>query len=196
MLKGSPIPWRLIVDAVNDALDKKFFEFIEGSPPWPCAADEAGKIGLKVLQVSVKIAPADLIGTDAKAAWASVNPTLGLIKETLESNIGVIILDHVFLEAAKGAIDNGLIISDGLLTDDFYHVPVRQAAWIGRAESHLTGIEIQDLAATVGELIEIAPELDFQFCITITAEGEPPSTEVLEKINEALQKVADKLKFD
>ena len=196
VLKGSPIPWRLIVDAVNDALDKKFFEFIEGSPPWPCAADEAGKIGLKVLQASVKIAPADLIGTDAKAAWASVNPTLGLIKETLESNIGVIIPDHAFLEAAKGAIDNGLIISDGLLTDDFYHVRVRQAAWIGHTESHLTKTEMQDLAETVGDLIEIAPELDFQFRVTITAEGEPPSTEVLEKINEALQKVTDKLEFD
>ena len=195
VLKGSPIPWRLIVDAVNDALGKRLFKFIEGSPPWPCAADEADKVGLKVSQASVKIAPADLIGTEAKAAWASVNPTLGLIKETLESNIGVLIPDHVFLEAAKGAIDNGLIISDGLLTDDFYHVPVRQAAWIGHTESRLTEIEIQDLAETVGDLIEIAPELDFQFRITITAEGEPPSTEVLEKINEVLQRVADKLKL-
>ena len=196
VIKGSPIPWSLIVDAVNDARDKRLFEFIEGSPPWPSAADEADTVGLKVSQAAVKIAPKDLIGSDAKSAWESGNPTLGLIKETLESNIGTTIPDHAFLEAAKGAIDSGLIISDGSLTDDFYHVSVRQAAWIGHAESRLTEIEIQDLAGIVDDLIEIAPELDFQFRVTINAEGEPPSDEVLEKINETLQKVTDKLKFD
>ena len=196
VIKGSPIPWSLIVDAINDARDKRLFEFIEGSPLWSCAADEADTVGLKVSQAAVKIAPKDLIGSDAKAAWESGNPTLGLIKETLESNIGITIPDHAFLEAAKGAIDSGLIISDGSLTGDFYHVQVRQAAWVGHAESRLTEIEIQDLAGIVDDLIEIAPELDFQFRVTINAEGEPPSNEVLKKINEALQKVTDKLKFD
>ena len=119
-----------------------------------------------------------------------------MIKETLESNIGVTIPDHVFLEAAKGAIGNGLIISDGSLPDDFYHIRVRQGAWVGHAESYLIETEIQDLAEAVADLADIAPELDFKFRITITAEGEPPSKEVLEKINEALQKVTDKLKFD
>lgn len=33
--------------------------------------------------------------------------SLGLIKETLESNTGATIPDHVFLEAARGAIDSG-----------------------------------------------------------------------------------------
>lgn len=197
VLKGSPIPWSLIVDAVNDARDKRLFEFIEGSPPWPSAADEAGRVGLKVSEALVKIVPNDIIGKDAKAAWESGNPTLGLIKKTLETNIGIAVIpDDVFLEAVKGAIDSGLIVLGGSLTPDFYHVSVRQAAWIRHTESLLTEIEIQDLAETVGDLIEISPELDFQFRITITADGEPPSSEVLEKINEVLQKVTDKLKFD
>ena len=196
VLKGSPIPWSLVVDAINDARDKRFFEFVEGSPSWPCAAAEADGVGLKVSQAPVKIAPTDLIGTDAKAAWASGNSTLGLIKETLESNIGATIPDYVFLEAAKAAIDGGLIASDGSLTDGFYHVRVRQAAWIGHIESYLTETEIQDFPEAVADLADIAPELDFQFRISITAEGEPPSGEVLEKINEALRKVTDKLKFD
>ena len=197
VIKGSPVPWSLIIGAVNDAQDKRLFEFIEGSPPWPCAADEADKVGLKVSQAPVKIAPKDLIGNDVKSAWESGNPTLGLIKETLEANIGIsVIPDDVFLEAVKGAIDSRLIVLDGLLTTDFYHVSVRQAAWIRHTESRLTEIEIQDLAETVADLADIAPELDFQFRITITAEGEPPSNEALEKINEALQKVTNKLKFD
>ena len=196
VIKGSPIPWSLIVDAVNDARDRKLFEFVEGSPPWPCAADEADKVGLKVSQATVKIAPKDLIESDAKAAWESGNPTLGLIKETLEANIGAIIPDHIFLEAVKGAIDSNLIVLGGPLTPDFYHVLVRQGKWIRHTESLLTEIEIQDLPEIVADLADIAPELDFQFRITIIAEGEPPSNEVLEKINEALQKVTDKLKFD
>ena len=197
ILKGSPIPWSLVVDAVNEGRDKRLFEFIEGSPPWPCAADEADKVSLKVSQATVKIAPKDIIGSDAKSAWESGNPTLGLIKETLEANIGIsVIPDDVFLEAVKGAIDSGLIVLDGSLTPDFYHVSVRQAAWIRHTESLLTEIEIQDLAEMLADLADISPELDFQFRITITAEGEPPSNEVLEKINEALRKVTDKLKFD
>ena len=48
VLKGSPIPWSLIVDAINDGRDKRLFEFIDGSPPWPCAAEEADRVGLKV----------------------------------------------------------------------------------------------------------------------------------------------------
>ena len=196
VLKGSPIPWPLVVDAINDARDRRLFEFTDGSPSWPCAAEEADRVGLKVSQATVKIAPTDLIGTDAKAAWASGNPTLGLIKETLESNISTTIPDHVFLEAARSAIDAGLIVSDGSLTDNFYHVRVRQAAWIGHTESHLTEIEIQDLPEAVADLANIAPELDFKFRISITAEGEPPSNEVLEKINEVFQKITDELKFD
>ena len=196
VIKGSPIPWSLIVYAVNDAREKRLFEFIDGSPLWPCAADAADKVGLKVSQATVKIAPKDLIGSDAKAAWESGNPTLGLIKETLESNIGTTIPDHVFLEAVEGAIDSGLIILDGSLTPDFYHVSARQGKWIRHTESLLTEIEIQDLPEIVADLADVAPELDFQFRITITAEGEPPSNEVLENINDALRKVTDKLKFD
>ena len=194
--KGTPIPWLLIRDAITDGVSKNLFEFVSKEVKWPCTAEEANTVSLKVSQAPVKIAPKDLIGTDVKAAWESGNPTLGLIKGTLESNIGTAIPDHVFLEAAKGAIDSGLIISDGALTDDFYHIPVRQAAWTGHAESPLIETEIQDLAEAVADLADIAPELDFQFRITITAEGEPPSNEVLEKINETLHEVTDKLKFD
>ena len=150
-------------------------------PRGPCTADEADKVGLKVSEALVKIAPKDLIGSDAKAAWESGNPTLGLIKETLESNIGTTISDHVFLEAVKGAMDSNLIVVGGSLTPDFYHLSVRQGKWIRHTESLLTEIEIQDLPETVADLADIAPELDFQFRITITAEGEPPSNEVLQK---------------
>ncbi len=52
------------------------------------------------------------------------------------------------------------------------------------------------LTETLGDLAEIAPELDFKFRFVITAEGEKPSNKVLERINEALRKVTTQLRFD
>ena len=195
VVKGSPVPWPLVVDAVNDGRDKKLFQFIEGSPSWPCAANEADKVGLKVSQAPVTIDPKDLIGNDVESAWKSGKPTLALIKEALEAKRGISIPDDVFRYAVEQAIKVGIIASDESLSNGFYKIRVRKPAWIRQAESHLIETEIQDLAEAVADLANIAPELDFKFRITITAEGEPPSKEVLEQINEALQKVTDKLKF-
>ena len=194
--KGSPIPWSLIVDAVTDSVSKNLFEFTEGSLPWPCPPEEADKIGLKVSQAPVTIDPNDLIGNDVESAWESGQPTLALIKETLEAKRGISIFDDVFRYAVEQAIKIGIIASDeGSLTNGFYKTRVRKPAWMRHAASYLTELEIQDLTETVADLAEIAPELDFKFRITISAEGDPPSSEVLEKINEALRKVTDKLKF-
>ena len=196
VLKGSPIPWSLIVGAVNDAREKRLFEFIEGSPPWPWAADEADKVGLKISQAPVTIDPKDLIGNDTESAWESGRPTLALIKEALEAKRGTSIPDDVFRYAVEQAIKVGIIASDQSLTNEFYKIRVRKPTWMRHAESELTELEIQNLTEMVIDLADIAPELDFKFCISITAEGEPPSNEVLEKINDAFQKVTDKLKFD
>ena len=197
VLKGSPIPWLLVVDAVNDARDKRLFEFVEGSLPWPCAADEADKVGLKVSQAPVTIEPKDLIGNDVESAWKSGQPTLALIKETLETKRGISIPDDVFRYAVEQAIKTGIIASDDeFLPNGFYKIRVRKPAWMRHAESELTEMEIQDLTETIGDLATIAPELDFKFRISITAKGEPPSNEMLENINEALCKVTNKLKFD
>lgn len=133
--KGSPIPWTLVVNAIYEALDNKFFEIASADSAWPCAAADADQVGLQVPQTSV------------------VQPPLPEPPSLLDEPWG------------------------------------RQAA------SSLTETDIQDLAETIGELAEIAPEIDFEFYISITARGEQPSPEVLERINETLRKVADELKF-
>ncbi len=194
--KGTPIPWSLIHAAVNDGLSKNLFEFTEDSPIWPCSVNEADKVGLKVSKAPVKIAPKDLIGNDAEDAWESGQPTLGLIKETLEKKRGITITDEVFRYAVEEAIRIGMIASEDSLINGFYNVRVRQPKWMRHTDSHLTDMEIQDLPETVADLFEIAPELDFKYRITITAEGDQPSDEVLKEINEALQKVTEELKFD
>ena len=118
------------------------------------------------------------------------------LKRRLESKKGVSIPDDVFRNAVQKAVDHEIITLVDPLTDDLYQIRVKQPSWMRHTESHLTETEIQDLSGTIGNLIEIAPELDFKFRIAITAEGEPPSDEVLEQINEVLRKVTDQLKFD
>ena len=195
--KDTPIPWGLIVDAVNDGLAKNLFEITETSPAQPWAANDADKIGLRVPRAPLTIRPVDLVGDDAIPAWGESNQsTLALIKETLESTIGVSIPDDVFRIAAQQAINSGIIVSDDPLTNELYQIRVCKPPWARHAEAHLTDAEIQELRQTVIDLADIAPELDFTFRIAITAEGETPAPEVLDRINETFRKVTDKLKFD
>ena len=194
--KGMLIPWGLIVDAINDGLSKNLFEITEGSPAWPCSAESADKIGLQVSEAPVTVNPTDLTEVMQQPFDESGQPTLGWIKEKLESKKGVSIPNDLFRNAVQKAIDHEIITLVDPLTDDLYQIRVKKPSWIHHAESLLTETEIQDLSETIGDLTEIAPELDFKFRIVITAEGEPPSNEVLERINEAFRKVTDKLRFD
>ena len=194
--KGMPIPWRLIVDAVNDGLSDNLFEIAQGSPMQPWSVDDADKIGLQVSQAPVTIDLTDFTAVMQQSLDESGQPTLGWIKERLESRKGVSIPDDLFRDAVQKAVDHQIITLVDPLTDDLYHIRVKRPSWIGHTESHLTETEIQDLSETVVDLLGTAPELDFKFRIAITAEGESPSEEVLEQINEALRKVTDQLKFD
>ena len=193
--KGMPIPWKLVVDAVNEGLSNNLFEITKGSPTWPCSADSADKIGLQVSQAPVTIELTDFIEVMKQPLGESGQPTLEWIKERFESKKGSI-PDDVFRNAVQKAVDHKIITLIDSSTGDFYQIRVKQPSWIGHAESHLTEIGIQDLSGIIGALFEIAPELDFKFRISITAEGDPPSAEVLEQINETLRKVTDQLKFD
>lgn len=136
--KGSPIPWEMVVTAINEGLDGKVFKIADGSALWPCAADAADKVVLKVSQVSAVLSPPP---------------------------------------SPPGLFDE-------------------PSSWGRQAASVVTEQEIQDLAATISKLVEIAPEIDFKFYLSITARGEQPSPEVLERINETLRKAAAELKFD
>ena len=194
--KGILIPWKLIVDAVNDGVSKALFETTESSPAQPWTVDDANRIGLQVSQAPVAIDYTDFTEVMQQPFDESGQPTLGWIKEKLEFKKGVSLPDDVFRNAVQKAVDHEIITLVDPLTDDLYQIRVKQPSWMRHTESHLTETEIQDLSGTIGNLIEIAPELDFKFRIAITAEGEAPSDEVLERINEALRKVTDQLKFD
>ncbi len=193
--KGTPIPWQMVVEAVSDGLARNLFEIADGSPAQPWTLESAEQIGLRVSQAPVTVAPTELVEVLQRSSGESEHPTLGWLKEKLESQRGIEIPDDVFRTAVQQAISDRLLVLDDPL-DDFYAARVRQPAWIRHAESHLTETEIQDLSQTVNRLGAIAPELHFKFRLAITAEGERPSDEVLEQINEVFGGVAGGLKFE
>jgi hypothetical protein len=64
------------------------------------------------------------------------------------------------------------------------------------AEAQLYGQEIQDFAGVVPDLKRAAPELDFAFRVTITAEGDKPSGEVVAKLNKLLASISNKWRLE
>ena len=99
--KGMPIPWGLIVDAINDGLSKNLFEVTKRSPAQPWTADDADRIGLQVSQVPVAIESTDFTEVMKQSFGGSGQPTLGLIKEKLESKKGISILMMCFATLFK-----------------------------------------------------------------------------------------------
>ena len=146
--KGRPIPWNLIVAAVSNGLSNNLFEITKESPRQPWAVDDADKIGLQISQVPVTIDLTDFTAVMQQSLDESGQPTLGWIKERLESRKGVSIPDDLFRDAVQKAVDHQIITLVDPLTDDLYHIRVKRPSWIGHTESHLTDREIQDLSET------------------------------------------------
>ena len=189
--RGAKPPWVLIKVAVDQGVSARLFEITTDN--WPCAVHEADRVGLRVSEEPIRLEPRAIAEVIADTSGCV---TLGWIKETLESERGTPIPDDAFRDAVNEALNRKLIISDGQSVDDYYQTRVREPDWVRHSESRLTETEVQDLAERIGSLSEIAPELDFEFRLVVTAQGERPSDEVLERLNEALGEVAVSLKFD
>ena len=189
--RGAKPPWALIKDAVNEGVANRLFEITTQN--WPCSPQEADTVGLHVSDEQVEIDPREVVAAIPDAAGSV---TLGWIKETLESKKGVPLSDKIFRAAVERAVEMGLIIAESPLMANLSPIEVKRPDWVGHSESQLTEMEIQDLPDRIGSLSDIAPELEFKFRLVLTAEGERPSDEVLERLNEVLGGITDSLKFD
>lgn len=188
--RGAKPPWTLIKDAVNQGVDAGLFEVTTAN--WPCSPHEADSVGLRESDEPVRLEPREVAEAIPDTSGFV---TLAYIKETLESEKGAPISDGIFRGAVNDALNRKLIVSEGPAVDDYYETRVRQPDWVGHSESRLTEAEVQDLAERIGSLSEIAPELEFEFRLVVTAEGDRPSDEVLKELDEVLGGVRDSLRF-
>jgi len=197
--RGHSIPWVLMRDAVAEALAARLFEVVEDGS-WPCGPDDMERVQFRIVEI-IELNPAELVSTATKDVWASPAPTIGKLKSTLETSKGRRLPDDVFRTAVEGALARGLFA----LADPTKPLPTGKTLGAVRvrmpkaslfAEAQLTAQQIQDFAAVVPDLKRAAAELDFSFRVTLTAEGEKPSDELVEELNKLLAGVTNKWRLE
>lgn len=197
--RGHAVPWVLLHEAVTEALGSRLFEVVDQGS-WPCGPDDMERVQFQMVEV-VEVDPAELISSDTQEVWKSPAPTLGQLKENLEATRGRALPEDVFRSAVENALSRGLFA----LADPTVQLPsgeaisgvrIRRSKASLFAEAQLSAQQLQDFAAIVPELKRAAPELDFVFRVTLTAEGEESDEDGLTELNRLLRSVSEKLRFD
>ncbi|MCA9628651.1 MAG: hypothetical protein KC766_13325, partial [Myxococcales bacterium] len=197
--RGHAVPWVLLRDAVSEALGARLFEVVEDGT-WPCGPDGMDRVRFRIVEL-VEINPAELVSSATKEVWTSPSPTVGKLKAKLEESKGRRLPDDVFRKAVEAALARGLFAladpTKPLPTGKgFADVRVRMPKASLFAEAQLSAQQLQDFAAIVPDLKRAAAELDFSFRITLTAEGEKPSEELVAELNKLLAGVSEKWRLE
>ncbi len=197
--RGHEVPWVLLRDGVEEALRSRLFE-VDAGTRWPCAPEEAETVQLRLVDL-FRLDPSELIAAATQPIWASHSPTLGKLKKAVEATKGRSIPADVFRSAVETALNRGLFTLDDPTKPlpagpDIDRARVRMPKASLFAEAQLSPRQLQDLAEVVPKLKQAAPDLDFTFRVTITAEGERPGHELLDTLNGVLGRVSEKWKFE
>jgi hypothetical protein len=189
---GYPIPWILLRDAVDEALHLGLFELAPGSGPWPGSPATIDQVRFRLVE-KVQLSPDTVVAAMAYVGGSA--PTLRNIKEAIEGQfLGRDVPDELFINSVKSALAQGTLVeADEWRTlgkaSDPLGVRVRLPAAALFAEATLDPVTLQKLAEQIGELLTIAPELAFTFRVTVSAEGQPPDAETLQRMNELLAEI-------
>ena len=190
--RGYPLPWPLLRDGIQEALQLGLFRHDEAGGPWPCSPAVADATRFCVVE-DVALTPDMVVAAlDYEVGLA---PTLRSLKERIESKFtGRSIPEAKLVEVVAQAVGLG---SAALVdyTGDLRNAPNPMAIRVARprraliAEATLSPADIQQLAESFERLLTIAPELAFTLRATLTAEGETPSADVLAQLNQILEAV-------
>jgi hypothetical protein len=182
-----PLPWTVIHEAVDEALNMRLFEVAQGT--WPCspaAIDELGFRPVEKIEVT-----AQMIGK-AMEYTGSQTPTLGAIKEAIQQYFfsGRSVPEEGFFRTAHTMLEDG-----SLTTIDPWDksapgsTRVRRPDTVLFGEAQLDDLGLIRLAESAGELVEAAPELNFVFRVALTAEGQMGDSQLVERLNGILGRI-------
>lgn len=197
--RGYPIPWHLLCAGIEDALRLRLFERDPDEGPWPCSPAAADGTVFRVIEDVPLTAEMVASALDYEAGRA---PTLRALKERIEEKFtGRSIADVRLIEAVEQAVNQGLVaVVDyaGLLSQapNPLNIRIARPATAMLAETVLSPAELQKLAEGVERLLTITPELAFTFRMSLTAEGERPSADVLARLNEVLDEIQSGWKLE
>lgn len=190
--KGAPVPWPALREALIAGSRQNLFlvdvDLLVTTPAAERAAIPVHPRPITTLDPNV------FTETSVVAALQGGKTRVRDIKPIVERLRGVTIPDDVFMKAAKQAASEGKItLPDGYiaLTGEAFLNGIIQPRKIRIAgEARLNLKALSDLPQAAKALIEIAPEMNFEFQITISAEGEALTTGQLNRLNELLATVS------
>ncbi len=184
--RGYPVPWVLLRDGIEEALRLHLLVRTPESGPWPCSPVAAGEVVFQAVE-EIYLTVDTIIAALPYAE--SDTPTLHAVKEALENQVlGKPVPEAQFVGVVQEALDRRALQPVDL--------PVQQLTLLTRirrppvvlvADTTLSAAEVQRLTEIATQLLSIAPGLDFTFRVVLTAEGEPPSEEVVEQLDAALE---------
>lgn len=192
VVRGHPIPWPLLSNGINEALRLRLFEHVPAGEPWPCSPAVADKAWFRLveqIQISTDMIEAALDYTGTAA------PTLRALKEAIETRfIGREVPEDVLVATMQAAIRQGLLVEADERqrlgkASNALAIKVRRPAAVLLAETVLDPAALQKLAERIEQLLLIAPELAFTFKVTLSAEGQRPDPETLQRLNSLLDEV-------
>lgn len=188
-LRGYALPWGMLQRAVEEALNLHLLERTPDSGPWPCSPALTDQVRF---QRPEKIELSSETLAKALEYTGSSTPTLRAIKETIEAQFfgGREISLEIFTSKAQEAISQGLLDSiDQWQTGNPLAVRVRKPTKVLFAEAQLAPVDLGRLVEKLDELLTTAPELVFTFRVALSAEGQVPDDESLQKLNDILGKL-------
>jgi hypothetical protein len=191
--RGHPLPWQLLTEGIDEALQLGLFELADGSA-WPCSPAAADQTAFEVA-AKVELTPEMIPAALGYAAGRA--PTLREVKERLETHFtNRAIADDALIEAVEQAVRRNLVAlvdyagplgrAPSPLT---LHLALPETAMM--AETTLTATELQRLVERIEDLLTTAPELAFNFRLVLSAEGKQPDSETMKRLNDLLGEVQD-----
>jgi len=185
--RPTPLPWTLLVAAVDEALSMRLFEVAGGV--WPCSPVAADDVSFRLTE-RIDLTPEMIVRAIEYAD--SQTPNLAGVKDTIETHFfgGRTLADKEFFAAAKRAVDSGLLTAvDRWQGSDPGSVRVRRPDVVLFAETDITPFALQTLAERLDELTLIDPTLNLHFRISLTVDGQQIAPETVERLDAVLGEV-------
>ena len=181
------LPWTVAQAAVDEALSMKLFEVAQGV--WPCSPAAAQELRFRRVE---KIEVTAQMIVNAMSYTESQTPTLAAIKEVIQREFfgGRAVPDESFFRSARTMTEDGVIATvTPWNAQSPGSVRVRRPDQVLFAEAALDQLALVRLAESVGELLETAPELNFAFRVSLTAEGQVTDEGLVARLNEILSRI-------
>jgi hypothetical protein len=189
---GYNLPWTLLGEGVNEALQLHLFEPVPDSGPWPCSPAAADQVRFRRVE-KIHLPPETVVA--ALGYTSDATPTLRAVRETIEARfLGREVPTELFVSAVQAAIAQGLVVEADewrrlATASDPLAVRIHLPTTALLAEAALDPMALQKLAERVEQLLTIAPQLAFSFRVILSAEGQRPDAETLERLNALLGEI-------